>query len=38
MGEAETLIEQLEDRMKAISPKITSIYIRPEKHETAFVG
>ena len=38
MGQAETLIEQLEDRMKAISPKITSIYIRPEKHETAFVG
>jgi len=37
MGEAETLIETLEDRMKALSPKITSIYIRPEKREQAFV-
>jgi cation diffusion facilitator family transporter len=38
MGEAETLIEELETRMKALSPKITSIYIRPEKREQAFVG
>jgi len=37
MGEAETLIELLEDRMKAVSPKISSIYIRPEKSEDAFV-
>jgi len=37
MGEAETLIEELETRMKALSPKITSIYIRPEKREQAFV-
>lgn len=37
MGEAETLIEELEDRMKALSPRITSIYIRPEKREQAFV-
>ncbi|EIZ80396.1 cation diffusion facilitator transporter family protein [Novosphingobium sp. Rr 2-17] len=37
MGEAETLIEDLETRMKALSPKITSIYIRPEKREDAFV-
>jgi len=38
MGEAETLVELLEDRMKAVSPKIASIYIRPEKREHAFVG
>lgn len=38
MGDAETLIETLEERMKAISPSISSIYIRPEKAEQAFVG
>jgi len=38
MGEAETLIEELEDRMKALSPSIASIYIRPEKREQAFLG
>jgi cation diffusion facilitator family transporter len=38
MGEAETLIEVLEQRMKAISPKIASIYIRPEKREQAYVA
>jgi len=38
MGEAESLIEVLEDKMKAVSPKISSIYIRPEKREQAFVG
>jgi cation diffusion facilitator family transporter len=38
MGDAETLIEVLEERMKAISPSISSIYIRPEKREQAFVG
>lgn len=35
MGRAETLIEELETQMKALSPKITSIYIRPEKREEA---
>jgi len=38
MGDAETLIELLENRMKAISPSISSIYIRPEKREQAFVS
>ncbi|MFC6621661.1 cation diffusion facilitator family transporter [Novosphingobium panipatense] len=38
MGEAETVIEDLEARMKALSPKISSIYIRPEKREQAVVG
>ncbi|WP_260923627.1 cation diffusion facilitator family transporter [Novosphingobium sp. 9] len=38
MGEAETLIERLEERMKALSPAITSIYIRPEKRENAFTA
>ncbi|TCM22289.1 cation diffusion facilitator family transporter [Novosphingobium sp. PhB165] len=37
MGEAETLIEELEHRMKALSPWITSIYIRPEKRADAMV-
>jgi cation diffusion facilitator family transporter len=37
MGEAETLIKELEVKMKAISPAIASIYIRPEKREHAFV-
>ena len=37
MGEAETLIELLEKRMKALSPKISSIYIRPEKREQAYI-
>ena len=35
MGEAETVIEELERRMKALSPAIASIYIRPEKREDA---
>ena len=35
MGDAETLIEELEQRMKALSPSISSIYIRPEKREDA---
>ncbi|MFC0204989.1 cation diffusion facilitator family transporter [Novosphingobium soli] len=38
MGEAEQLIEELEGRMKALSPKITSIYIRPEKREQAILA
>lgn len=37
MGEAETLVELLEERMKAVSTKISSIYIRPEKRESAVV-
>lgn len=37
MGDAETLIEDLERRMKALSPWITSIYIRPEKRGDAVV-
>ncbi len=35
MGDAETLIEQLEDRLRAAVPTLSSIYIRPEKHENA---
>lgn len=38
MGDAETVIEDLEARMKALSPLITSIYIRPEKREQAFIS
>ena len=37
IGEAETLVEVLEERMKAVSPKIASIYIRPEKRESAVI-
>jgi cation diffusion facilitator family transporter len=37
MGNAETLIEELEQRVKALSPWITSIYIRPEKRADAMV-
>lgn len=35
MGEAEGLIERLEHRLKAQEPKLSSIYIRPEKREDA---
>lgn len=35
MGEAETIIEGLEDELKRIYPQLTSIYIRPEKAELA---
>lgn len=35
MGDAETLIEQLEARLKAALPQLSSIYIRPEKREDA---
>ncbi|WP_198045747.1 cation diffusion facilitator family transporter [Novosphingobium aquimarinum] len=38
MGDAESLIERLEDRMKDVSPAISSIYIRPEKREDAFIA
>jgi len=37
MGDAETLIETIEDELKTASPMISSIYIRPEKHEDAVV-
>ena len=35
MGEGETLIEAIEQELKAAMPVITSIYIRPEKAEDA---
>jgi cation diffusion facilitator family transporter len=35
MGEAERLIEDMEAELRAISPLISSIYIRPEKREDA---
>ncbi|MBT0669111.1 cation transporter [Novosphingobium profundi] len=35
MGEAERLIEDLETRMKQLSPAISSIYIRPESRDEA---
>jgi cation diffusion facilitator family transporter len=35
MGEAELLIEQMEQELKAISPSLSSIYIRPERREDA---
>lgn len=37
MGHAETLIETIEGELKAASPLISSIYIRPEKREDAVV-
>ncbi|NLS28811.1 Ferrous-iron efflux pump FieF [Sphingomonas sp. S2M10] len=37
MGEAETLIERIEARLKAALPQLSSIYIRPEKREHAEV-
>ena len=38
MGEAETLIERLEAALKAQEPRLSSIYIRPEKHEDAEIA
>ena len=35
MGEAETLIEQIEADLKRAIPELSSIYIRPEKREDA---
>nr|WP_269141275.1 cation diffusion facilitator family transporter [Sphingomonas sp. IC-56] len=35
MGEAETLIGDMEHRLRATLPQLTSIYIRPEKREDA---
>jgi hypothetical protein len=37
MGDVESLIEEMEAELKAISAKITSIYIPPEKREDATV-
>lgn len=37
MGEAETMIEELEEQLKSVSPRISSIYIRPEKRENAIL-
>jgi cation diffusion facilitator family transporter len=37
MGEAERLIEEIEQELRAISPKIGSIYIRPERQQDAVV-
>lgn len=37
MGEGERVIEEIEQALKAISPKISSIYIRPEKRQDAAV-
>lgn len=35
MGEAETLIEEIETELKTAEPMLSSIYIRPEKREDA---
>ncbi len=35
MGESERAIEEMERDMKALSPRLTSIYIRPERREDA---
>ena len=37
MGEAETLIERIEAKLKEALPQLSSIYIRPEKREDAEV-
>jgi cation diffusion facilitator family transporter len=38
MGEGERLIEEIECDLKAISPQLSSIYIRPERREDAVVA
>lgn len=35
MGDAERLIEEMEEELKAISPSVSSVYIRPEKRSEA---
>ena len=35
MGDAETLIEEIETELKAAEPRLSSIYIRPENQENA---
>ncbi|MGN6277470.1 MAG: cation diffusion facilitator family transporter [Sphingomonas sp.] len=37
MGDAETLIEEIEDRLREALPQLSSIYIRPESRENAAV-
>jgi len=37
MGDAEAVIERIEAELKAMSPNISSIYIRPEKRQDAVV-
>ncbi|MGN6619500.1 MAG: cation diffusion facilitator family transporter [Sphingomonas sp.] len=37
MGDAETLIEEIEDELRGALPSLSSIYIRPEKAENAAV-
>ena len=37
MGRAETLIEEIEDKLRDALPQLSSIYIRPEKRENATV-
>lgn len=37
MGRAETLIEEMEAELKAAEPRLSSIYIRPEKRRDAVV-
>lgn len=35
MGEAERMIEEIEDQLRSAFPQLSSIYIRPEKQESA---
>lgn len=35
MGAGETIIEEMEDQLRAAVPRLSSIYIRPEKRENA---
>lgn len=35
MGEGERMIETIEDQLRAAEPRLSSIYIRPERHEDA---
>lgn len=35
MGQGERLIEQMEQQLKAVSPQLSSVYIRPERREDA---
>ena len=38
MGNGETMIEAMEDELRAAVPTLSSIYIRPEKRENATLG
>lgn len=37
MGDAEHVVEEIEDRLRASFPQLSSIYIRPEKRERAVI-